>query len=161
PQPRLSQLMSEIMERVSRLDMRRISAGHGAAQSKLGPMSVDPTPGRVGITLSAGDVDGTAVAVAAAGIAAAVLGIAAMRLEACRDTLAIVVAKRAQHRPSDSVRIHGVAGVVKLLAEIGVHAAYYVSLQRHAQPLCGRRVFPGEVAGRIRLDGLALVNLPQ
>src|SRR2546427_2415892 len=116
------------MEGVSRLEMRRICAGHRPAQPELGPMGVDPTPSRIGIALSAGDVNGAAVAIAAGRIAPAVLGVSAMRLEACGDALAKVVAKRAQHRPSDSLRIHGVASVVKLLAEVGVHAAYHVGL---------------------------------
>src|SRR5215467_9958725 len=112
------------MEGVSRLDVRRIGAGHGAAQPELCPVSVDPMPGRIGIALSARDVDGAAMAVAAGRVAAAVLGIAAVRLEARGDALAIVVAERTQHRPADSARVHGPAGVVKLLAEVGVHAAY-------------------------------------
>src|ERR1700720_3755651 len=115
-----AQLMGEIVERVSWLDVCRIAAGHRGAQSEFPPMGVDPMPDRSGIALGAGDVDGAAVAIAAGRVAAAVLGVAAVRLEARGEALAIVVAERAQHRPSESVRIHGVAGVVELLAEVGV-----------------------------------------
>jgi hypothetical protein len=46
----------------------------------------------------------------------------------------------------DSIAVHRLAGVVELLAEVGVHAADHVVLQRDALALCRGRILPGEVA---------------
>ncbi len=63
--------------------------------------------------------------------------------------------------PLDAGRVHRLAGVIKLFAEIGVHAGDHIGLQRLAHALGGRRIFPGEVAAAILLDRLALVDLPE
>src|SRR5262245_42600781 len=70
------------------LDVRGIIAWHRAGEPVFRAMGVDPFPHvfRIG-SLSSGDVDGAAVAVAARSPASAMQGVAAARLEAGGETL--------------------------------------------------------------------------
>src|SRR5262245_66257135 len=107
----------------TRLDMRRVGAGHGTVETIPGPMTVDPSPDR-GITVAivAGDIDGLAMAVTAGASLAAVQRVAGAGLEARSEALPIVIAKRAEHRPSAAVRVHRATGAVEHLPEFRIHA---------------------------------------
>src|SRR5271170_8524553 len=146
---------------VARLDMSGIGTRNRTVEPILRAMGVDPVPSGAGVSVGGGEVDGLAVAVTAGRPASTMLGISGARLEAGGEGLAVVVAERAQHGPVDSIAIHRVAGVIELLAEVGVHAADHVALQRYPLVLCRGGVLPCEVSRRIRLDRLAPVNLPQ
>jgi hypothetical protein len=142
--------------------MGRIIAWHRPEQPVLGAMGIDPVPdiGHLG-AVGGRHVDRLTMTIAAGPPAAAVQRIAAARLDAGRDVLPIVVAEGAQDCPRHAVRIHGLARVIKLLAEIGVHAADHVFRQRHADTLGRGGVLPGEVAGAVLLFRQALIDVPE
>src|SRR5499427_11153641 len=74
------------------LHVRGIIARHRAGEPVFRAMGVDPFPDVFRIaSVSSGDVDGAAVAIAAGSPASAMQGVAAAGLEACGETLAIVV----------------------------------------------------------------------
>src|SRR5262249_57708703 len=109
--------------------MRGIIAGHRAGEPVFRAMSVDPFPDVFGIgTLSSGDVDGAAMAIAARSPASAMQGVAAARLEAGGETLAVVVTECAQHRPVNPVGVHRASRIVDLLAEPPTHAPHHLVL---------------------------------
>ena len=83
----------------ARLDVSRIDAGHWAAQPETPAVRIDPVPDFLILSIGAGHVDGAAVPVTAGRARAAVQRIARVGLEAARDLLAPIVAKRAEHRP--------------------------------------------------------------
>src|SRR3954453_6387294 len=143
------------------LDVRRIVSRHRSLQAVLRAVNVDPSPDHLGIALGGRDVDRAAMAVTAGPAAAAVQRVAGARLEARGEALAIVVTERAQHGPLNTVGIHRAAGTIEPLAETGVHPFDHVFLQRQAHAAGGSRIFPGEVAGGIAFDRLALVDLPE
>src|SRR5580698_1986113 len=101
--------------------MRRIGARHRPEQAEFRTMGVEPLPDGIPVSVGAGDIDRAAVAVASGRLGSAMLRVTAMRLEAGCEALTIVVAERAEHRPSDSGRVQGPAGMEQLLAEVGVH----------------------------------------
>src|SRR4051812_2636837 len=144
-----------------RLDVRRIVSRHRTLQAILRAVNIDPSPDHLGIALGGRDVDRAAMAVTAGSAAAAVQRVAGARLEARGEALAIVVTERAQHGPLNTVGIHRAAGTIELLAETGVHPFDHVFLQRQAHAAGGSRIFPGEVAGGITFDRLALIDLPE
>src|SRR5215475_14716051 len=126
--------------------MRRVGAGHGTVEAILGPMTVDPPPDR-GITVAvvAGDIDGLAVAVTAGAGLSAVQRVAGAGLEARCEALPIVIAKRAEHRPSDAIGVHRAAGVIEHLPEVRVHAADHVSRHREPETLGRGGILPREL----------------
>src|ERR1700678_1935871 len=56
----IAQLMGEIVERGSGLDVCRVGAGHRAAQPEFLPMGVDPMPDHGRLAAGGGDVEGAA-----------------------------------------------------------------------------------------------------
>src|SRR5262245_65603500 len=126
-------------------------------------VDVEPLPDLLCVSppFGTGDVDGAAVAVTAGAATAAVQRVAGARLEAFGKALAIIIAEGAQHRPLDAVGVHRASGPIEPLAELLIHPADHVVLERMAQALGGGGVLPAEVAGRIALNRLTLVDLPQ
>src|SRR5438876_9386613 len=92
---------------------------------------------------------------------AAVERVAGARLESQCNGLTIVVAESAEDRPADASRIHGLASVIKLLAEVLIHAGNDVKRQRQSEALCRCRILPGKVARRVALDRRALIDFPE
>src|SRR4029453_13389319 len=141
----------------------RIVPGHRPMQPVFRAVHVEPLPDRLGVSppVGAGDAEGAAMAVTAGAAAAAVQRVAGARLEAFGEALAIIIAERTQHRPLDALGVHRASRPIELLAELRIHPADHVVLERKAHALGGGGVLPAEVAGRIALDRLALVDLPQ
>ena len=80
----LAKCRHEVAPFAALLDMRWIIAGHRAAESIFGAVSVDPFPDVFRIaSVHSGDVDGAAVAITAGSPASAMQGISAAGLEAC------------------------------------------------------------------------------
>src|SRR3979411_1700962 len=108
-----------------------------------------------------GNVNGLAMAIATDACLAAVQRVARARLEARGQALPVVVAERAEERPSNAGSVQRSTGVIELLAEIKIHAPDHIGRHGHAKTLGRSRVFPGEIAGRVPLARCATVNLPQ
>jgi hypothetical protein len=60
-------------------------------------------------------------------------------------------------RPTSGIRVHGRSRVIELLAEVRIHAADHVPLQR----TCSCAWLPGEIARAIFFHRLALIDLPK
>src|SRR3974390_2486619 len=105
-------------------------------------VGLEPMPYKVIISAGIRNVDCPAMPIAAGCAAAAVERIADPRLEPRREALAIVVAKRAQHGPSDAGCVHCLSGMIELLTEIRVHATNRIFRQRHAHAGSGGRILP-------------------
>jgi len=141
------------------LHMRGIDPAHGAVQSKLLAMRVQPAPDVVvRQAIDTCKIDGTTVAVPARCRAPPVEGIAGACLEANRQALSEIISERAEYRPSDPSLVHRMPGGEKLLAEIRVHAADNVVLRREPPDVCGRGILPSEIPVGIRLRAGTLID---
>ena len=109
----------------------------------------------------AGNVNGLAMAIATDACLPAVQRVAGARLEARGQALTVVIAERAEERPSNAGGVHRPASVIELLAEIRIHAPDHVGRHGHTQTLGRGRVLPGEIAGRVSLAGCPTVDFPQ
>ena len=104
--------------------MRGIGTGHGAVETVLGAVRVDPTPHRRSvIAVGACHIDSLTMAIPAGAPFSPVQRIAGAGMQPGGDALTIIVAKRAEQGPADPGGIHGAAGMVELLTKIRVHSA--------------------------------------
>src|SRR5208337_3278553 len=141
--------------------MRRIGSRHRAVKTELSAMRIDPMPDSGSIAIRAGHIDRLAMTIASGPVLSSMQRIAGACLETRRDALAVVVAERAQEGPADTGLIHRAAGVIKLFAEVGVHAADHICRHGKAEVLGGVRILPREIAAPVPLGGGALIYLPQ
>src|SRR5229473_6279648 len=163
PDSFIPQLYCDVMPSPEGLDVRRIALAHRAVDSKLLAMLVEPFPhGIAGVgAIAAGKIGRTAVAISAGRYAAAVERITAVRLETGSNPLSIVIAKGAQERPVNAVRIHRMSEIIEEFPKIPVHAANDIFLGQEAQARRRCLVFPGEIAGGIPLRPRTLIDAPQ
>src|SRR6266852_7441440 len=117
PDAGIAQCKRDLVPVAALLDVRRVGAGHRTVKPIFRAMGVDPMPDLFHVSIDAGDVDGTAMAITASSAAAAVQRVAAARLEARSQALAVVVAERAEQRPLNAGRVHRLSGMIELLAE--------------------------------------------